>query len=180
LKDINREIIFTFVQHNFKFTFSNHVYKNRTLMAKSKKEFDHLPSNKGFALWQLSNQWQRGINSVLKEFGLTHVQYILLEGIIQMNDHYDNVSQRALADHANANAMMTSKVLRSLEQKGYISRSELEADVRAKDVSITKEGRSIYKKVTKRVDQYDNQFFEQLGTKLSSFVNALQSLQQNR
>jgi DNA-binding MarR family transcriptional regulator len=145
-------------------------------MTKKKKEFDHTPENKGFVLWQLSNQWQRGINNVLKEYDLTHVQYILMEGIIQMNDYYDHVSQKALADHANANSMMTSKVLRSLEVKGFITRSGHDYDTRAKDVTITKEGKTLYKKVSKRVDQHDSQFFGQLGPKLSSFIGALQSL----
>ena len=146
------------------------------IMARKQKVFDQQPVNKGFVLWQLSNQWQRGINSVLKEYDLTHVQYILLEGIIQMGDFYDHVSQKALANHANANAMMTSKVLRSLESKGFVHRVGQDYDTRAKDVSITREGKALYKKVSKRVDQYDNQFFEQLGPKLSSFINALQSL----
>jgi MarR family transcriptional regulator, organic hydroperoxide resistance regulator len=144
-------------------------------MAK-KKVYDQQPMNKGFALWQLSNQWQRGINVVLKKYDLTHVQYILLEGIIQMGDFYEHVSQRALANHANANAMMTSKVLRSLEEKGFVARVGYDYDTRAKDVSITKSGRAIYKKVSKSVDEYDNEFFAGLGTKLSSFINAVQSL----
>ncbi|MBK8701126.1 MAG: MarR family transcriptional regulator [Saprospiraceae bacterium] len=145
-------------------------------MAKKVKVFDQQPVNKGFVLWQLSNQWQRGINSVLKEYDLTHVQYILLEAIIQLGDFYEHVSQKSLADHANANTMMTSKVLRSLEKKGFIIRAGQDYDTRAKDVSITREGKALYKKVSRRVDQFDNQFFGQLGTRLSSFINALQSL----
>jgi MarR family transcriptional regulator, organic hydroperoxide resistance regulator len=144
-------------------------------MAK-KKVYDQQPLNKGFALWQLSNQWQRGINVLLKKFDLTHVQYILLEGIIQMSDFYEHVSQRALANHANANTMMTSKVLRSLEEKGFISRVGHDYDTRAKDVSITKSGKAIYKKVSKSVDEYDSEFFAGLGTKLASFINAVEAL----
>ncbi len=144
-------------------------------MAK-KKVYDQQPVNKGFALWQLSNQWQRGINVVLKKYDLTHVQYILLEGIIQMSAFYEHVSQRALANHANANTMMTSKVLRSLEEKGFINRAGHDYDTRAKDVSITKSGKAIYRKVSKSVDEYDNEFFSGLGTKLTSFVNAVESL----
>lgn len=143
---------------------------------KSKVVDNQQPENKGFALWQLSNQWQRGLNSVLKEYDLTHVQYILLEAIVQLGDSFDQLTQKALADHANANTMMTSKVLRSLEQKGFIHRVGHEVDTRAKHVTITKDGKALYKKVSKRVEQYDNQFFGALGSKLSAFTSALDIL----
>jgi DNA-binding MarR family transcriptional regulator len=141
-----------------------------------KKVISQEPSTKGFALWQLSNQWQRGINTELKSYDLTHVQYIILEGLINLGDFYETVNQKSLANYINANAMMVSKVLRFLEEKGYVERKDHEVDTRALNVSITKSGRSLYKKVSKHVNVYDDQFFASLGTKLSSFIKAVESL----
>ena len=166
------------IVRNYKFAYLDIFYHfNFKFMAnkKSNETASH-PENNGFVLWQLSNQWQRGLNSVLKEYDLTHVQYILLEAIVKLDDSQDSVYQKELADYANANTMMTSKVLRSLEQKGFIHRVGHEYDTRAKDVSITKDGRALFKKVSKRVDQYDNQFFGQLGPKQTAFTSALQTL----
>lgn len=150
---------------------------NNIFMANKKsKAADPQPENTGFILWHLSNEWQRGLNIVLKEYDLTHVQYMLIEAIVVLGETQDHVSQKALADHANANTMMTSKVLRSLEQKGFVHRVGHEYDTRAKDVSITKDGRALYKKVSKRVEQYDNQFFGVLGSKAAAFTSALNTL----
>ncbi len=144
-------------------------------MAK-KKKLSQDPTTKGFALWQLSNQWQRGMNNVLKDHDLTHVQFILIEGIIQLSKAYDHISQKALAEHVNANTMMTSKVIRSLEEKSFIQRHGSSTDSRVMDVTITKEGKSIYKKVSKSVKDYDEQFFSSLGNKINTFFNTVESL----
>jgi MarR family transcriptional regulator, organic hydroperoxide resistance regulator len=144
-------------------------------MGRKKKGLQE-PTIKGFALWQLSNKWQRGMNIVLKDYELTHVQFILIEGMTLLENVYENISQKALSDHANANPMMTSKVIRSLEEKGLILRTNSETDSRAFNLSLTKEGKSIYKKVIKNVKVYDEQFFSSLGNKLNNFFNTVGSL----
>lgn len=141
-----------------------------------KKVLKQSQTTKGFALWQLSNQWQRGINNVLKSYDLTHVQYILIEGTIQLSEIYNNVTQNNIANHANANTMMTSKVLRSLQDKGLIIRKDHETDSRANVIDVTKEGRSLYRKVSKSVKVYDDQFFSSLGSKINTFFSTVESL----
>jgi DNA-binding MarR family transcriptional regulator len=141
-----------------------------------KKVLKQSQTTKGFALWQLSNQWQRGINNVLKSYDLTHVQYILIEGIIQLSEIYHIVTQNSVANHVNANIMMTSKVLRSLEEKGLVLRKSHDTDARANTIDVSKEGRTLYKKVGKSVKHYDDQFFSSLGSKINTFFNTVESL----
>lgn len=39
----------------------------------------------GFLLWQVSNLWQRKMKAELSDLGLTHVQFVLLAGIVWLN-----------------------------------------------------------------------------------------------
>lgn len=51
------------------------------------------------------------------------------------------VTQQQLADYANTNKMMTSKVLIVLEKKDFIERIKDTADSRAKQLKITDKGK---------------------------------------
>jgi MarR family transcriptional regulator, transcriptional regulator for hemolysin len=114
----------------------------------------------GFLLWQITNLWQRKMNSALKELDLTHVQFALLAGVAWLERFEKPITQVRLAKYANTNIMMTSKVIRTLEKKGLILRDECEADTRAKCVSLTKEGIQRFEKALNIVRAVDEKFFE--------------------
>ena len=52
-------------------------------MADNKEIFqvDSAEDSPGFLLWQVSSMWQRQINAGLKQFGLTHAQFVLLASL---------------------------------------------------------------------------------------------------
>ena len=74
----------------------------------------------GFLLWQVTNLWQREIKKALKEFGLTHSQYVLLASIHWLTLHNQEVTQVVLSNHTKIDAMSTSTVLRTLQQKEFL------------------------------------------------------------
>ncbi|HWY33181.1 MAG TPA: MarR family transcriptional regulator, partial [Nitrosopumilaceae archaeon] len=77
--------------------------------------------------------------------------------------------------------MMVSKVLRTLEKKGFITRQEHETDTRAKTIRLTPIGKAVLQKAIKNVENADLEFFSALETKLSSFnSNMLKLMDRNK
>lgn len=117
----------------------------------------------GFLLWQISNLWQRKMRRGLENLDLTHVQFVLLAALQWLSDQQSAVNQMDIADHTKVDKMMVSKVLRTLQKKDLLTRSEHEADTRAKTVSLTPAGRKLLKRAVKIVEGIDNEFFSKLG-----------------
>ena len=67
-------------------------------------------------LWQVTNRWQAAQRAALKPYGLTHVQFVVLASLTWLAAD-GPVTQKALADHAALDPMMTSQVLRTLEEQ---------------------------------------------------------------
>ncbi len=77
-----------------------------------------------------STRGQAVQRATFKPFELTHVQFVLLASPAWLNVD-GHVTQRQLADHAATDSMMTSQVLRNLEQRGLVSRARHPVDNRA-------------------------------------------------
>jgi DNA-binding MarR family transcriptional regulator len=78
----------------------------------------------GYLLGQLTMLWQRKLKRVLDPLDLTHTQFALLCALAWLSKESDNVTQIDIANQGNADRMMVSKVLRTLEEKKFISRRE--------------------------------------------------------
>ena len=132
-------------------------------------QFESPDDSPGFSLWQVSNLWQRKMNAGLNHLGLTHVQFVLLAGIVWLCQGEETVTQARLAAHSKTDIMMTSKVLRALEQRGLIRRETDTKDTRAKSLTITQSGYDLTIEAIKVVDKIDNEFFSFLGQKVADF-----------
>jgi DNA-binding MarR family transcriptional regulator len=130
----------------------------------------------GFLLWQVSNLWQRKMNAELNHLGLTHVQFVLLAGLVWLNQSQETVTQAKLAAHAKTDIMMTSKVLRALENRGLLTREPNTKDTRSKSLTITQKGYELTIAATKVVDQIDHKFFSALEKQLGNFNQNLRSI----
>jgi DNA-binding MarR family transcriptional regulator len=122
--------------------------------------YDYAERSPGFLLWQLAHLWQRQVVSLLKPVGLTHVQFILLSGLKQLAAKRQvSITQVQLADYARTDIMMTSKVLRKLEERGLVERKGHPDDTRARALALTAEGDALLKKAAKLIDAHDEAFF---------------------
>ena len=130
----------------------------------------------GFLLWQVSNLWQRKMKAGLSSLGLTHVQFVLIAGIVWLNQKGEVVTQAALAAHAKTDVMMTSKVLRALEKKSLVKRNLHAKDTRAKSLTITSQGDQLFKEAIRIVDRIDNEFFAVSGWTLQDLNSCLQAV----
>jgi DNA-binding MarR family transcriptional regulator len=117
----------------------------------------------GFLLWRTTLRWQRSITAALRPLELTHVQFVLLAAVWWLSDHADPrgrpPSQRQVADHAEADVMMTSQVLRALEKRGLVARTHDEADARVKRLTVTDSGRRLAVQAVTVVEAADAEFF---------------------
>ena len=138
--------------------------------------FSAAEDSPGLLLWQVTNRWQAAQRAVLKPFGLTHVQFVLLASLTWLTGGSDTVTQRELAAHAATDPMMTSQVVRVLEANGWIKREVHPEDGRAWALRVTRSGAALAKRANAAVEQCDADFFAALGGRESAFVRALQSL----
>jgi DNA-binding MarR family transcriptional regulator len=129
----------------------------------------------GLLLWQVTNRWQAAQRAALKPFGLTHVQFVLLASLTWL-DAGAPVTQRALADHAATDAMMTSQVLRALESRGLVARELHPTDGRSWAVTVTDDGAALANRANAAVEACDESFFDGLGSRRAGFAASLRAL----
>jgi DNA-binding MarR family transcriptional regulator len=123
----------------------------------------------GYLLGQLTMLWQRKQKKVLDPLNLTQTQFVLLAALGWLSKKSNAVTQIDIANQSNCDRMMVSKVLRTLEEKEFLTRHEHETDTRAKIIRLTKGGELILQKAIIEVENADSEFFASLDTKLSSF-----------
>lgn len=137
--------------------------------------FDTADDSPGLLLWRLTNQWQAKQRAALKDFDLTHVQFVLLASLVYTEQEHAP-TQKQLAEFARTNVMMTSQVLRKLEQKGLITRSSSTKDSRSVIVKPTAVGVRLANKAVNAVEEVDRMFFAKTGDELPKFIGILQRL----
>jgi DNA-binding MarR family transcriptional regulator len=134
----------------------------------------------GYLLGQLTMLWQRKLKKVLDPLDLTQTQFVLLAALGWLSKKSNSVTQVDIANQSNADRMMVSKVLRTLEEKGFITRQEHETDTRAKTIRLTTNGEVVLQKAIIVVENADLDFFSTLETGLVTFnSNMLHLINEN-
>lgn len=137
-------------------------------------EFENADASPGFALWRLSNIWQARQRATLVSFNLTHVQFVLLAALTYASD--DRMTQKELAVFIGVDVMMTSQVLRRLEEKGLIMRQRGIEDKRAIHLEATPKGIELVNRAIRAVEATDREFFKPLGNRADEFVSMMRRL----
>jgi DNA-binding MarR family transcriptional regulator len=118
----------------------------------------------GFLLWHSTLRWQRHVASELGPLGLTHAQFLFLGSTWYLGHDGDPPSQRQLAAHTGCDPMMTSQVVRVLEQRGLLSRLPDEEDRRARLVQLTPSGQALAERAVAVMEGVDEDFFAAGGS----------------
>lgn len=139
-------------------------------------KYENPSDSPGFMLWRVTNSWQRAIREALKETGLTHTQFVLLASLVNLSESQPHVTQTMLSEFAHTDRMMTSQVLRSLEKKGHLTRTQHPTDSRAKCILLSAVGVGLAQRAVQLVEAKDGQFFAALGASLPEFLGGLQQL----
>jgi DNA-binding MarR family transcriptional regulator len=123
-------------------------------------EAKQAPVSLGFLLWHATLRWQRLIVAALRPLDLTHVQFVLLAVLWWfVTVAGERPSQRALAEQAGTDPMMTSQVVRALERKGLLTRRQDPADSRALQLELTPAGERLAVEAIAVVEAADAAFF---------------------
>ncbi|MBE9463676.1 MarR family winged helix-turn-helix transcriptional regulator [Dyadobacter subterraneus] len=130
----------------------------------------------GYLLGQLTMLWQRKQKRVLDPLDLTSTQFALLCALAWLSRESDKVTQVDIANQGNADRMMVSKVLRTLEEKEFITRHDHPIDTRAKLIKLTTKGEVVLQKAIICVENADLEFFNELGSDLTSFNSTMLAL----
>lgn len=130
----------------------------------------------GYLLGQLTMLWQRKQKRVLDPLDLTHTQFALLCALAWLSRESDQVTQVDIANQGNADTMMVSKVLRTLEQKKFITRHHHPTDTRAKIIKLTPDGEAVLQKAIICVETADLDFFHKVETDLAPFNSTMATL----
>ena len=138
-------------------------------------DFADADESTGLVLWRVTNAWQAAQRAALKPFGLTHVQFVLLASLTWL-DSAEPVTQQALAAHAGTDPMMTSQVLRVLEQRGLVSRHPHPTDARARALRVTAAGRALANRAIAPVESCDAAFFGASGPRRAELTRLLREL----
>jgi DNA-binding MarR family transcriptional regulator len=129
----------------------------------------------GYLLGQITTLWQRKQKRALDPLDLTQTQFVLLTALAWLSKENDNVTQIDIANQGNADRMMVSKVLRTLEAKKFVTRKEHQTDTRAKSISLTSSGASVLQKALTAVENADLEFFS-LDKDITDFNSTMDQL----
>lgn len=108
---------------------------------KEEFRFETPEASSGFLLWKLTQKWQTGLKSLLREFGLTHPQFVVLATASWFATVGGTLpNQKDLADRTGIDPMTTSVVVRGLLRKNWLGRAEHPTDTRAYVICLTAAG----------------------------------------
>ncbi len=102
---------------------------------------------------------------------------MLLASLWWLSEHHERPpTQARLAEQAGTDQMMTSQVLRRLEQRGLLERAVDPEDTRARRLELTGAGRTLVAGALTDVEAVDERYFAALGRRRTPFVEALATL----
>ena len=120
--------------------------RSRFVTRDPRDRLEHLvrPEDPGFLLLRITNGWQRELDRSLAAVALTHRQYLVLSTVQRLQAEEDDaVSQRTIARAAHLDEGVTSRLVRNLEIRGWLSRGPDGIDSRALRVIITTAGNRV-------------------------------------
>lgn len=129
----------------------------------------------GFLLWHATLRWQRVVSASLRPLRLTHVQFVLLAGVWWLTRSAGPPSQVDLADHAGTDVRMTSQVVRKLEARGLLTRTQDVSDSRIKRLAVTPAGAALAMEAIEVVEAADRSCFAGI-TDLDGFLGTIRGL----
>jgi len=139
-------------------------------------EFLSLDENPSYQLWLASNAWTRLFRQALEPLGLTHVQYVVLASVWRLAHTDGPVSQADVCRFASLDRNMTSKVIRSLEARGMLTRKLDPRDRRAFCLEVGAEGERLLVEARSRVEPLIEAFFAPLGAEKSDLARMLRAI----
>jgi DNA-binding MarR family transcriptional regulator len=119
--------------------------------------------NAGFLVWRLATEWRAAMDRVLEPSGLTQAQYAVLAPLYAMSRDGRRPSQRQVADLTGIDAVYVSRLVRTLERGGFVTRAVNTADTRAVELAVTEQGSAALQKAVRAVFELRDRLTAPLG-----------------
>ena len=132
------------------------VEKVRDTLSSDLKKLEESP---GGYLLLVAQKWERAVDHVLDGFDTTCTQVELLSCIVELMKEGNPVTQKDIAEFLDRDKNTVSEVMRSLEKKGYITRTVSESDLRAKYILLTDKGYDLLEKSVREMVRMNERFF---------------------
>ncbi|GAA0939461.1 MarR family winged helix-turn-helix transcriptional regulator [Pseudonocardia zijingensis] len=126
----------------------------------------------GALVWRLATRWRVSVDRALAPLDLTHAQYVLLAALHGLERAGRQPSQRELADETGLEALYVSKLARTLEAKGLVTRRRDTHDTRAVQLTLTDHGRTGVRAAMQTVQELLERLLEPLGGRHSARTTA--------
>jgi DNA-binding MarR family transcriptional regulator len=130
----------------------------------------------GWLFIQVYGAWHGAVKAALRELGVTHPQFVVMQTLEYLAELGQPVTQAAIAAAARMDAMTVSQVVRGLATKGYLERKPLPADARAYAVTLTDKGAAVVHRALPVVEAIDDQVFGVLGKREPELQALLRAL----
>ena len=122
----------------------------------------------GALVWRLATRWRVAVDRALAPLDLTHAQYVLLAALYGLERAGRQPSQRELADETGLEALYVSKLARTLETKGLVTRRRDPHDTRAVRLTLTSPGRAGVRSAMQTVQDLLERLLEPIGGRHSA------------
>ncbi|WP_394615666.1 MarR family winged helix-turn-helix transcriptional regulator [Lentzea sp. JNUCC 0626] len=119
----------------------------------------------GHLVWRLAMKWRTAVDRALDPLGLTHAQYVVLSSLVAL----DRPSQRELAEWAGLEPLYVSKLARSLEAAGFITRVRDSVDTRTMRLALSPRGLEVVEPAITTVRAVMDRLLTPLGDRTSAF-----------
>jgi DNA-binding MarR family transcriptional regulator len=129
-----------------------------------------------FHLNMVMHMWEKSLHEIVGDFDLTNTQFKMLVSLMVLTKDERIITQMDIAHLLEADKMMVSEVLRTLEKKGYVIRVSHPSDKRAKSLIVTKKGLEIVERAVQLAAEFDDKFFSPLGDEKDDFIRLLKKL----
>jgi len=124
---------------------------------------EDLDKDLGFLMLRVSHLWEASHEKALTNYTIKHIDFTILASVYWLNLHNtSDVTQIMLSKHTKIPPMTVSQTLKSLEYKGYLSRTVSASDLRAKSCVLTQTGTELVQKAFTSVIVADTRFFSPL------------------
>jgi MarR family transcriptional regulator, organic hydroperoxide resistance regulator len=114
----------------------------------------------GYRLKLALHTWTRYLDGALRPLGVTHLQFIALTVIELVCERGEKPSQVRVAGFMQLDPMMISKILRLLEERGYVKRRPHPDDPRANALQLTHAGKELVRAASPVVRDAQAAFFD--------------------
>ncbi len=136
--------------------------KNNSIDFKKISLYKTAEESPGYLLLQVSLQWRSMIEDALKQFDLTHPQFIILATTAWLTQGHEKISQIDISRTAGLDPNTTSQILRGLEKKKLIKRTR-SLNERSKSPILTTIGLDVLMQAVPEVEETDQFFFDRLN-----------------